>query len=120
TPRTQTNATDSVAKMFIHHGFFMLPMIDLRLTKMRMKTAVIGRSIPLIDCAAMIVATGDDSRTAKRITGSQATVLKMVRKPGALRSVDSPKDSVVTYAAESAAIGMDDTAAANSPILKKK
>src|SRR5699024_1292495 len=114
TPRTQTNATDSVEKMFIHHGFFMLPVIDLRLTKMRLEPGVIDRSIPLNDRAAMNVATGDDKRTAKMNTGSQADVLKRVRKPGGLRSVDSPKDSVVTYAAESASIGMDDTAAANS------
>ena len=90
-----------------------------RFTKMSTNTAVIGRSIPLMDCAAIMVAIGDEFMTTKIITGSQATSERMIRKPGAFKSFDMLKVSVVTYAADSAAIGMEETAAANKPMLKK-
>ena len=81
---------------------------------------MVARAAMIVARAAMIVAIGEESMTAKITTGSQATIVKIVLKPGALRSVDMPNDSVVTKLAESAAIGIDDTAAANSPTLKQK
>src|SRR5699024_5607136 len=81
--------------------------------------AVIGRSIPLIDCANTIVQTGFVTPTAKN-TGTHDTKLNTSLNGVLFKSVDSPKLCVKTYAAESAAIGIEDTAAAKSPILNKK